>query len=103
MSEQIKEPLPESLMKAIRATVQSVDLTAREKFSAVVLITTGYGLYCAQEAIRPTGYAIPEKQWGAIAEMLMTLADSDISKVNMSMEWMNVGPSGYKPETEDAQ
>jgi hypothetical protein len=97
-AEQIKKPLPESLMKAIKATVESPDLTPREKFEAAVLMAHGYGLFSASEKLDPTGYAIPEEQWGAISDMLMSLADGDVGKVNMAMEWMNVGPSGYKPE-----
>lgn len=97
MTEQIKKPLPESLMKAIRATVGSPDLTPGETFEAVVLITHGYGLFTANDGtIDPMGYAIPNEQWGAISEMLMSLADGDVGKVNMSLEWMNIGPSGYK-------
>jgi hypothetical protein len=30
--------------------------------------------------------------------MLMSLVDGDVGKVNMAMEWMNIGPSGYKEE-----
>lgn len=93
---QIKQPLPESLMKAIKASVESPDLTPHEKFAAVILITHGYGLYLAQERINPTAYAIPEEQWCAISEMLMTLPDGDLNKVNMALQWMNVGPSGYR-------
>jgi hypothetical protein len=99
MSEQIKKPLPESLMKAIKATVESPDATAREKFEAVVLITHGYGLFSMAEKLDPTAYAIPEEQWVAIADMLSAVSDGDaIAKVNVSLDWMNVGPSGYKPE-----
>lgn len=101
MSEQIKKPLPESLMRAITATVQSPKLTAREKFEAVVLITHGYGLWTANTgSIDPRGYAIPETQWIEISGLLMdAVSDGDpFTKVNMSMDWMNVGPSGYKPE-----
>lgn len=99
MAEQIKKPLPESLMKAIRATVASPDLTPGEKFEAVVLMTHGYGLFTAASGtIDPTGYAIPQEQWGEISEMLMTTPDGPMTKVNMALEWMNIGPSGYKPE-----
>lgn len=100
MTEQTKKPLPESLMKAIRATVESPDPTPQEKFEAVVLMTHGYGLFTAASGtIDPTAYAIPEEQWGAISEMLMTVYGGDsIGKVNLALEWMNIGPSGYKPE-----
>lgn len=93
---QIKKPLPESLMKAIRVSVESPDLTGQEKFEAAVLIAHGYGLWTAHESIDPTRYAIPEKQWGEIADLLMTVTEGDVGKVNRALDWMNIGPSGYK-------
>ena len=96
---QIKKPLPESLMKAIKATVESKEATASEKFEAVMLITHGFGLWEAQETFDPRTYAIPEEQWVAIADLLQNITGGDaVDKVNMSLEWMNIGPSGYKPE-----
>lgn len=102
MAEQIKKPLPESLMKAITATLQSPELTPREKLEAVVLMTHGYGLFTAASgSIDPTAYAIPEEQWGRISEML-TIASwatgNAVEQVGMALDWMNIGPSGYKPE-----
>lgn len=94
--EQLKAPLPEPLMKAIKATVESEALTPTEKFHAVVYITHGYGLFKAQDGIDPRAYAMPEEQWTAIGEMLQSLF-TGLDKVNMAMEWMNIGPSGYKP------
>jgi len=96
MTTKVKSPLPESLMKAIKVTVESPDLTPVEKFEAVVLVTNGYGLFSQNETVDPSAYAIPAKQWGEISELLMTLADTDVSKVNIAMEWMNIGPSGYE-------
>jgi len=101
MAEQIKKPLPESLMKAITATAQSPELTPREKLEAVVLVTHGYGLFTAASGtIDPRGYAIPEAQWNAIGLLLQTAAMNGdaVAQVNMSLEWMNIGPSGYKEE-----
>jgi hypothetical protein len=92
---QIRQPLPESLMKAIRAVIEFPYSTAQEKFEAVVLMTHGYGLWHAQTDIKPSAYAIPEEQWAAISEMLMAVPDGDIGKVNMALDWMNLGPSGY--------
>ena len=97
----VKKPLPEALMKAIKATLESPEPTPQEKFEAVVLMTHGYGLFTAASgSIDPRGYAIPEDQWQAIAGMLMAsvVGGNEIAKVNMSLEWMNIGPSGYKPE-----
>jgi len=100
-AEQIKKPLPESLMKAIIAMASVPELTPREKFEAAVLITHGYGLFTKHEGtIDPMGYAIPETQWRVISEML-TMASATgnaIDQVNVALEWMNIGPSGYKPE-----
>ena len=99
MPEQIKKPLPEALMKAITATVQSPELTPREKFEAAVLISHGYGLFTAASGtIDPTAYAIPEAQWNTIGELLQMTAPGGMEQVNMALEWMNIGPSGYKPE-----
>lgn len=96
---QIKKPLPDSLMKAIRATVQSPDMTPREKFEAVVLVTHGYGLFTAASGtIDPTAYAIPQEQWVEISGLMQSLGDGPLDRVNASLEWMNIGPSGYKPE-----
>jgi hypothetical protein len=100
VTEQIKKPLPESLMKAIRAAVQSPEATAQEKLEAVVLIAHGYGLFSASEAIDPTAYAIPEAQWTEIGDMLQAISSGadPVSRVNMALDWMNIGPSGYKEE-----
>jgi hypothetical protein len=98
MAEQIKKPLPESLMKAIIAMASVPELTPREKFEAAVLITHGYGLFSASEALDPTAYAIPETQWRLISEMLtVASATGDaVAQVNVALEWMNIGPSSYK-------
>lgn len=98
VTEQIKKPLPESLMKAITAAMTSPELTPREKFEAAVLITHGYGLFTASEKIDPQAYAIPEGQWRIVGEMLtMVSATGDaVDQVNVALEWMNIGPSSYK-------
>lgn len=97
MNERINKPLPESLMKAIRATVASPDATVGEKLEAVVLMVHGYGLFAKYDGtIDPTAYAIPEEQWHAISGLLMEVPDGDVGKVNMGLEWMNIGPSAYK-------
>jgi hypothetical protein len=94
----IHKPLPESLIKAIRATNESPWPTAQEKLEAVVLIAHGYGLFTKNDgAIDPTGYAIPEEQWGTINGMLMAVSGSDsVAMVNVALDWMNIGPSSYK-------
>ena len=101
MSEQTKKPLPESLMKSMKAMVES-DATATEKFEAVVLITHGYGLFAKNDgSIDPMAYAIPIEQWGEISNMLMALQDGDsVKRVNVALDWMNIGPSSYNPDEE---
>lgn len=100
-TEQIRKPLPESLMKAITATAQSPELTPGEKLEAVVLVTHGYGLFTASAgSIDPTAYAIPVEQWNVISVMLQEAA-SGMEQVNVALEWMNIGPSGYKEEDAD--
>jgi hypothetical protein len=84
-------------MKAIRAMIQSPDATAQEKFEAVVLIAHGYGLWAKETGLNPTAYAIPEHQWGAISELLQSVPNGDVARVNMALEWMNIGPSAYQP------
>lgn len=105
---QIKKPLPESLMKAIKGLAES-DATPTEKVEGAVLIAHGYGLFTRHEgSINPTDYAIPEKQWGEIADALTGLKSTNdrvsdpISQVNYALTWMNIGPSGYKPEEDVA-
>lgn len=93
--DKVKAPLPESLMKAIKATVES-DATPHEKLEAVVLIATGYGLFSQAETVDPTAYAIPAQQWASISQMLMDLADDPIDRANAALDWMNYGPSGYE-------
>lgn len=85
-------------MKAIRATVASPDASAQEKLEAVVLMTHGYGFWAAKSQVWPAHYAMPEEQWSTISRLLMAVPDGDIGKVNMALEWMNLGPSGYKAE-----
>jgi hypothetical protein len=94
---QIRQPLPESLMKAIRATVASPDASVAEKLEAVVIMAHGYGLWAKAERIVPSDYAIPEEQWATISALLQALYDDELGTVNMALDWMNIGPSGYKP------
>jgi len=101
MSKPFRKPLPESLMKAIKATTESPDLTAQEKFEAVVLTVHGYGLFAKNDgSIDPQAYAIPEEQWCAIGDLIREASRTadPISQVNWALDWMNVGPSGYTPE-----
>jgi len=89
--------LPASLMAAIKATTADTTIPAAQRYEAALLITIGYGLWDVLPTYDPTSIAIPEDQWGEICNMLMNLATDDIGQVNMSLSWMNQGPSGYKP------
>lgn len=82
------EPLPESLMMAIRLVCES-DMPMPGKFKAAVLITTGYGLWVQAETVDPTAYAMPTSQWEEIAGLLLKSGSS-------TMDWLNVGPSAYR-------
>ena len=94
--DKVKSPLPVSLMRAIKATTEAADIPPQDKLEAVVLIANGYGLFSQNETVDPTAYAIPAKQWMEISEMLMNAYKGDpIESVNVAMDWMNYGPSGY--------
>lgn len=96
MAEQLKVTLPEALMQTIKAVCAS-DMKASDKYVAIILICHGYGLWEQQETFDPMSYAIPEVQWEVICELMMNLTDSDsVTKVNLGIDWMNQGPSGYK-------
>ena len=97
MSEQRRVTLPNCLMKAAKVIGES-DMAPVERLNAIVLMTHGYGLIDAHPGILDTtAMAIPESQWAEICEILMHLSNgSDIDRVNLGLDWMNVGPSGYK-------
>jgi hypothetical protein len=51
--------------------------------------------------IAPWEHAIPTDQWDAIATACGgDQTDSNISRVNHMLDWMNKGPSSYNPEGE---
>lgn len=96
MNEQVRRPLPDSLMKAIRAVTENEEASTQERFEAVVLIATGYGLFQHAESVNPTGYAIPEEQWREVSGWLINMSPG----VNAALDWMNLGPSAYDPASE---
>ncbi len=51
-------------------------------------------------SVDPADYAIPEDQWGEIAEAVGEAEKrlGPITQVNAMLDWMNKGPSGYKEE-----
>lgn len=102
MTEQVRKPLPESLMKAIRVVVTNEEAHRQERFDAVLLLVTGYGLFEQAESIDPTRFAIPEEQWHEVSGLLTNMAKeaSGLSGVNAALGWMNSGPSAYVPDGE---
>ena len=108
MTEQVRLPLPQSLMHAIETVVHNGAMPLSERFEAVVLIANGFGLYQQAVEVDPTAYAIPEAQWHAIGSMLMDAADQAsgnarpgsladaVTAVGINLAWMNYGPSSYK-------
>lgn len=53
------------------------------------------------DSLNPTSYAIPEEQWHTINKAAMRRAKeiglSEIGVSNVGLEFMNLGPSNYKP------
>lgn len=88
--------LPPSLMKTMQVIAESKAMVPIEQFEAMVLVTHGYGLYARQQSVDPSLTAIPKKQWGEIAEYLMNLHGSDLARVNLSLDWVNIGPSSWE-------
>lgn len=94
--EQVQVTLPTSLMKTMRAIGSADEMTAIEKLEAMVLIAHGYGLWDRQAALDPTMTSIPESQWSDIAKLLMNCQGDDLARVNLSLDWMNLGPSAFQ-------
>ena len=90
--------MPASLMHTIEALCAS-DMMPFEKYEATILICHGYGLFYQQTSFDPTSYAIPDAQWNELCNLMMDLGEGDINKVNMSLSFMNQGPSGYKEDS----
>jgi hypothetical protein len=99
---QVRKPLPRSLMRAIKDVLADRELTLAERFEAVLLITHGYGLWQQADSLEVSAYAIPEEQWQRIATLLQEAAapsGDDLSDVQVTLAWMNTGPSAYKEES----
>lgn len=94
----VEKPIPESLMKAIRVVMATDAMTPPQKVEAVTLIAHGAGLWAIAETIDPRSYAIPERQWTEISQMFVEEGrkHSALDGVNLSLSWMDVGPSAYK-------
>lgn len=94
--------LPSNILRAIELIIADTETTASDSYVAAVLITYGYALWKRHTGdFDPTLVQIPEPQWHEICGWLITtpgLGDDDIARVNHGLDWMNQGPSSYKPE-----
>jgi len=90
--------LPPSLMRAIKLMCTDPDTPPQDAYVAAVLISFGWGLWEQQNTFDPTSIQIPEAQWHEICQLLMGLKGTDIGRVNHGLDWVNQGPSGFKPE-----
>jgi hypothetical protein len=98
---QTRKPLPESLMAAVRAVVADETTPPAQRFEAVVLMVHGYGLFAtaAQDeawSLDPVAYAVPREQSMEIANLLADMGAAGLGRVNLALDWMNVGPSSYE-------
>lgn len=52
-------------------------------------------------SISPMDYAVPAEQWRSICGALTHAARpaGAIGAVNLALDWMNLGPSSYEPES----
>jgi hypothetical protein len=87
--------LPDSLIHAIRLVAADPSGAPMSAVHAAVLITYGYALYTRQQTIDPCAFAIPTDQWTTISQALLDVpALSEVGRVNLGLEWVNLGPSG---------
>lgn len=102
MNSPIEKPLPQSLMNATMRIIEADDMPLSDRFEAVLLMVTGYGLYQQTESVDPTRFAIPQDQWTTIAQGLQDAQLRDggttVAAVNIALSWMNSGPSAYTGE-----
>jgi hypothetical protein len=86
--------LPDSLMRAIRLVAADPIGAPLAAVEAAVLITYGYALYSRQDTLDPCTFALPTEQWTAIGQALLDVPNTtEITRVNLGLEWVNLGPS----------
>jgi hypothetical protein len=87
--------LPDSLLRAITLLAADPTVPPLAVLEAAILITFGHATFLRRSGrIDPTRVAIPDQQWRTIAS---ALADQpglgDLARVNLTLDWMNVGPA----------
>jgi hypothetical protein len=90
--------LPPSLMRAITLLCTDPETEPEQAYIGAVLISLSHGLWEQQASFDPTSIQIPEQQWHEICQLLMGLKGTDIGRVNHGLDWVNQGPSTFKPE-----
>lgn len=89
--------LPPAVVACIRAITSDGKLPSGQRLAGVLMLVYGWAWCDAQESIDPTCVALPEAQWQQVGNMLATGVDLDpIAGVNLLLDWMNRGPSGYR-------
>jgi hypothetical protein len=83
-------------MKSIAETLSSEVMTPQEQLTAVVIACHGYAMFDGCESFDPRSYAIPSEQWKKVCGWLQGLPGDRLDRVNLSLDWMNVGPSAYE-------
>ena len=95
METQIKQRLSDAAIDGICGAMLRGDFT-----DGMVLLYKEFGIDLRDPdgpQISPSDYAIPEDQWGTLCNAAMNVAADrgPIAKVNMALDFMNIGPSGY--------
>jgi len=98
VSGQVRQRLPEVLVKGIEAISRDQQLSAQERYTAMVAGIFGYIMFQAAEEIACTQYALPEDQWLRLAQAFTDLDADRIAAVNYGLSFMNAGPSSYPAE-----
>lgn len=106
----VQRPLTDDEMASIKTAIDKpgdgvdVLLAALRTTFNVLLADVGesWESYDEFRKMNPMEYAIPDGQWVQIGEwMKARLTPSEpLSVVNRLLDWMNVGPSGYREETD---
>jgi hypothetical protein len=99
----VKQRLPEVYVKGIETIAKDKSLSAKERFSAMVLAVFGGIMFQAAPAGMAWDYAIPKDQWERLAGAFISLDDDAIAAVNYGLSWMNSGPGAYEEEEEEEE
>jgi hypothetical protein len=103
MPEVVQKRLPDWVVQEAVTHAEAGDLLTA---LAVVFDQFGYDLLNNTETIKVTSMAIPKDQWETIARGLVKGNDTanegvhPMARVNLMMDWINYGPSGYEEEAQ---